>query len=99
MDDESPLTLEDAAARFFRGGKVTADTLRGYVRKGKLRSYRVGKHYWTTASDIRNMLSVCRVAPNGVPLTEPSGSEAQTSAALEAMRETARALKERARKK
>lgn len=58
-----PVTLEDAAARFFPGGKVSGETLRGYVRKGDLRAYRVGRQYWTTGADVKEMLNACRVKP------------------------------------
>jgi len=62
-EHDSPVTLADAAATMFPGGHVTGETLLGYVHQGKLPAYRIGKFYWTTLADVREMMKQCRVQP------------------------------------
>jgi excisionase family DNA binding protein len=55
IDDDTMLTLDEAARRMFPTGGVTSDTLKRNVRKGTLRAYRIGRSYQTTMRDMRDM--------------------------------------------
>lgn len=55
VDDDTMLTLDEAARRMFPTGGVTSDTLKRNVRKGTLRAYRIGRSYQTTMRDMRDM--------------------------------------------
>jgi hypothetical protein len=63
--NEPLLTRADAAKAMFPTGQVKGETLLGYVHKGKLKAYRIGKSYWTTLSAVREMFEACRVEPKG----------------------------------
>lgn len=72
IDDETMLTLQDAARLFFPGGNVTENTLKLSVRQGKLVAYRIGKRYWTTARDVRQMRAAAKVKPSApLPAATP----------------------------
>ena len=84
--DNDPITLKDAAQHF----GFTVLTLRAESDRGRLTIYKIGKRYYTTPADIREMVTKCRVEQKGQGFTlirnESSGSS-----------ETDRALSARAR--
>jgi hypothetical protein len=99
---EPLLTLDEAAKRL--GDKVKASSLRTEIRRGRLTHTVVaGKHY-VTESDLRNMVTRCRVEPRGpastcetLAGTMPPGlsSTEQSNVARDAALKTAQALKKR----
>jgi len=95
-DDSDPpqpmLTLEQAAAKHFPGGSVTARTLQGYARRGKLKVYKIGKRSWTTDADVFAMVENCRVVHCDPTVTSSTDDGAL---ALANARRTVRELRER----
>jgi hypothetical protein len=55
--DHDTITLADAAQHF----GFTVSTLRAEAGRGRLTIYKIGKRYYTTPNDIREMVSQCRV--------------------------------------
>lgn len=55
--DHDTITLKDAAQHF--GFSVW--TLRAEADRGNLQIYKIGKRYYTTPADIREMVQQCRV--------------------------------------
>ena len=55
--ENDPITLADAASHF----GFTVLTLRAEAERGKLVLYKIGKRYYTTPADIRQMVDLCRV--------------------------------------
>jgi hypothetical protein len=94
VDDETMLTLQDAARIFFPGGNVTENTLKLSVRQGKLVAYRIGKKYWTTARDVREMRSKAKVKPS-TPLPTAAPDTELASQRLDAALNEALARKRR----
>lgn len=98
-NDNDTITLKDAAQHF----GYTVWTLRAEAERGRLTIYKIGKRYYTTPADIREMVSKCRVEQKGHGFTlirnEDNGSSAtdHASSALAAARETAQALKRHSR--
>jgi hypothetical protein len=93
------ITLRDAAQHF----GFTVSTLRAEADRGRLAIYKIGKRYYTTPNDIRQMVEACRVEQRGRAFTltrsESSGSSEtdRASSALAAARETALKLKSSSR--
>lgn len=97
--DHDTITLRDAASHF----GYTVCTLRAEADRGRLTIYKIGKKYYTTPADIREMVQKCRVEQKGHAFTlirseanGSSGTEA-VSSALERARETAQKLKSTSR--
>lgn len=85
MADEPFITLAEAARIVFPGGDVDAEGLKRLARKGRLRVYRVGKKYFTTVRDVREMVqasAVIKYEPRPAPRMPPDLDLA--SAALDA---------------
>lgn len=88
--DGDAITLLDAANHF----GFTVATLRAEAGRGRLVIYKIGKRYYTTPADIREMVHQCRVdqkAPDSTSIRkEISGSSAtdRASSALAAVQET-----------
>jgi hypothetical protein len=57
MTDHDTITLADAAQHF----GFTVSTLRAEAGRGRLTIYKIGKRYYTTPNDIREMVEKCRV--------------------------------------
>ena len=55
--DHDTITLKDAASHF----GYTVSTLRAEADRGRLTIYKIGKKYYTTPADIREMVQKCRV--------------------------------------
>jgi len=58
-NDADPITLADAAQHF----GFTVWTLRAEAGRGKLAIYKIGKRFYTTPGDIKQMVEACRVEP------------------------------------
>ena len=84
--EHDTITLRDAAQHF----GFTVSTLRAEADRGRLTIYKIGKRYYTTPADIREMVQKCRVEQKGRAFTLIR-SEDNTSS------EMARASSERAR--
>ena len=90
IGDSDPITLKDAAQHF----GFSVYTLRTEADNGRLVIYKIGKRYYTTPADIREMVLQCRVAQKAPDCTlirkEISGSSAtdRASSALAAVQET-----------
>lgn len=88
--DGDAITLRDAAQHF----GFTVSTLRAEAGRGHLTIYKIGKRYYTTPADIREMVHQCRVAQKVQDFTlirkENSGSSEtdRASSALAAVQET-----------
>jgi Helix-turn-helix domain len=77
------ITLKDAAKHF----GFSVSTLRTEAERGRLTIYRIGRRYYTTPADIREMVLQCRVEYKA-PTPDSGMSEAeQTSAAMAAVKE------------
>jgi hypothetical protein len=79
VQNDSPITLEEAAQTIFRGA-ITARVLRRAVDKGDLKAFKVGRTIFTTAADIANMRESCLVEPSprasiSIPKGAPGPSE------------------------
>jgi hypothetical protein len=57
--DDDTIRLADAAAHF----GFTVWTLRAEAGRGNLTIYKVGKKYYTTPGDVKEMIQKCRVEP------------------------------------
>jgi hypothetical protein len=75
------ITLKDAAKNF----GFSVSTLRTEADRGRLTIYRIGRRYYTTPADIREMVLQCRVEKKA-PTPDMSEAE-QTSAAMAAVKE------------
>ena len=97
--DHDTITLKDAASH----SGYTVSTLRAEADRGRLTIYKIGKRYYTTPSDIREMVQKCRVDLKGRDFTLIRGGNSglsETEAAssgLAAARETALKLKNSSR--
>jgi hypothetical protein len=95
IQDGDIITLKDAAQHF----GFSVYTLRTEADNGRLTIYKIGRRYYTTPGDVKEMVEQCRVeqkardftsiraATNGLSETE------RASSALAAARETALRLK------
>lgn len=97
--DDDTITLKDAAQHF--GFSVW--TLRTEADRGRLTIYKIGKRFYTTPRDVKEMIQRCRVDQKGRDFTliksaanSPSETE-RLSSALAAARESAEKLKNSSR--
>jgi len=78
-------------------------TLRAEADRGRLTIYKIGKRYYTTPGDVKEMVRQCRVdqkAPDFTSIRREINSSSETeraSSALAAARETALRLKNSSR--
>lgn len=93
--DTDPITLQDAAQHF----GFTVLTLRAEAGRGRLTIYKIGRRYYTTPGDIREMVTKCRVDQKARDFTSirtarngPSET-ARSASALAAANETVQRLK------
>jgi hypothetical protein len=99
IGDSDTITLKDAAQHF----GFSVYTLRTEADRGRLTIYKIGKRFYTTPADIKEMVSLCRVDQKARDFTSirtaNSGlSETErVSSALAAARETALKLKNSSR--
>lgn len=88
--DDTPVTLADAAQHF----GFTVLTLRAEADRGRLVIYKIGRRYYTTPADIKEMVKLCRVerkARGSISIRSAvSGSSVteRTSVALDALKQT-----------
>lgn len=99
IQDGDIITLKDAAQHF----GFSVYSLRTEADKGRLTIYKVGKRYYTTPGDIKDMIKQCRVEQKGQDFTSiraaanGSSETERVSSALAAARETALKLKNSSR--
>jgi hypothetical protein len=99
ISDTDTITLKDAAMHF--GFKVC--TLRAEARRENLTIYKIGRQYYTTPADIREMINKCRVEQKPRDFTLIRGGNSglsetdRASSALAAANETALRLKNSSR--
>ena len=97
--DDDTITLKDAAAHF----GFTVSTLRAEAGRGRLTIYKIGKRFYTTPGDIKEMVKQCRVERKAQDFTLIRGGSSslsetdRVSSALAAARETALRLKSSSR--
>jgi hypothetical protein len=97
--DDDTITLADAAKHF----GFSVYTLRTEADRGRLVIYKIGKRYYTTPADVKDMVQQCRVDQKVPDYTSiraavSGSSEMQrVSSALDAARETALKLKNSSR--
>jgi hypothetical protein len=97
--DGDIITLKDAARHF--GLSVYA--LRNEANNGRLTIYKVGKRFYTTPADIKEMIRQCRVeqkAPDSISIRSARSSQSETdllSSAQAAASEIAQRLKSSSR--
>lgn len=97
--DDDTITLKDAASHF----GFTVSTLRAEAGRGRLTIYKIGKRYYTTPGDIKEMVKQCRVEQKGRDFTLIRGGNSglseteRASSALAAAKETALRLKNSSR--
>ncbi len=98
-NDGDTITLKDAAQHY----GYSVYTLRTEADRGRLAIYKIGKRYYTTPADIKEMVRQCRVDQKVRDFTSirsaisgPSETE-RASSALAAARETALRLKSSSR--
>jgi hypothetical protein len=97
--DDDTITLQDAAKHF----GFSVYTLRTEAAHGRLVIYKIGRRYYTTPADVKEMVRLCRVDQKGRDFTliksavnSPSETERRSSA-LAAANETALRLKNSSR--
>jgi hypothetical protein len=99
IGDSDTITLRDAAQHF----GFSVYTLRTEAGHGRLVIYKIGKRYYTTPADIKEMIRQCRVEQKaqGFTLTRDGNSglsaTERSSSALAAANETALRLKNSSR--
>jgi hypothetical protein len=99
IGDSDIITLKDAAQHF----GFSVYSLRTEAEKGRLTIYKVGKRYYTTPADVKEMVNQCRVdrkAPASTWTRAANSGQSETeraSSALAAARETAERLKNSSR--
>ena len=99
IGDGDTITLADAAQHF----GFSVYTLRTEAERGRLAIYKIGKRYYTTPADIKDMVQQCRVDQKAQGFTsirhERNGSSEteRASSALAAANETALRLKNSSR--
>jgi hypothetical protein len=99
IGDADTITLKDAAQHF----GFSVYTLRAEADRGRLTIYKIGKRYYTTPGDVKEMVRQCRVdqkAPDFTSIRREINSSSETeraSSALAAARETALRLKNSSR--
>jgi hypothetical protein len=97
--DNDAITLKDAAKHF----GFTVSTLRTEAKRGRLEIYMIGKRYYTTPADIREMIHQCRVvqkAPASISIRDEINGSSETdraSSALAAAQETVLRLRSSSR--
>lgn len=97
--DSDPITLKDAAQHF----GFTVLTLRAEADRGRLTIYKIGKRYYTTPGDIKEMVKQCRVEKKVRDFTLIRGGSSgrseteRASSALAAANETVLKLKNSSR--
>lgn len=97
--DGDTITLKDAAEHF----KFSVYTLRTEADRGRLTIYKIGKRYYTTPADVKEMVRLCRVdqkAPDFTLIRNVRSTSSETeraSSALAAANETALRLKNSSR--
>lgn len=95
MTDDDTITLADAAKHY----GYSVYTLRAEADRGRLVIYKIGKRFYTTPADIKEMVIQCRVelkerASISIRSVRSTPSETErASSALAAARETAERLK------
>lgn len=93
--DHDTITLKDAAQHFGFG----VWTLRAEAARGRLTTYKIGRQYYTTPADIKQMVELCRVEPKAqgstLTLRETNGlsATARASSARESLGLTLARLK------
>lgn len=99
IQDTDTITLKDAAQHF--GFSVW--TLRAEADRGRLTIYKIGKRYYTTPGDVKDMIQQCRVEQKGlasISIRSAASSLSETervSSALAAANESALRLKNSSR--
>lgn len=99
IQDSDTITLKDAAQHF----GFTIWTLRAEADRGRLTIYKIGKKYYTTPGDVKEMIQRCRVDQKGRDFTlirsasNTSSETERASSALAAATETALKLKNSSR--
>lgn len=99
VKDDDTITLKDAAAYF--GFSVW--TLKAEAERGKLTIYKIGKRFYTTPADVKEMVRLCRVGQKDqgfISIQGVSSTLSETdraSSALAAANETALRLKNSSR--
>ena len=94
-EDTGEITLQDAAQHF----GFTVLTLRAEAGRGRLTIYKIGRRYYTTPGDIREMVTKCRVDQKARDFTSirnarrGSSEMASSASALAAANETVQRLK------
>jgi hypothetical protein len=94
-NDDDTITLKDAANHF----GFSVYTLRAEAERGKLAIYKIGKRFYTTPGDVKEMVRQCRVdqkAPDSTSIRKEINSSYATervSSALAAAQESALRLK------
>jgi hypothetical protein len=97
--DGDTITLKDAAQHF----GFSVYTLRTEADRGRLTIYKIGKRFYTTPADIKEMVRLCRVdqkAPDFTLIRSARSTSSETeraSSALAAANETALRLKNSSR--
>jgi hypothetical protein len=99
IGDDDTITLKDAAQHF----RFSVHTLRSEADRGRLVIYKIGRRFYTTPGDVKEMIQQCRVEQKGQDFTsirrEVTGSfeTERASSALAAVNETALRLKNSSR--
>lgn len=99
VSDSDTITLKDAAQHF----GFTVWTLKAEADRGRLTIYKIGKRYYTTPHDVKEMIQQCRVEQKGqgsISTRKGNSGLSETdraSSALAAASETALRLKNSSR--
>ena len=100
MDDDAPLTLQEACDLIFRGN-ISPATLRSEARRGRLVIERIGNKDFVTPTAIKEMRKLCEITGTR-PLQnkQPEMADAQRlEVARQAVKLTAERLMREHRKK
>lgn len=83
MNDDAPLTLQEACDQIFRGN-ISPATLRAEARRGRLVIERIGRRDFVTPAAIREMRKLCEISQAVPPKEQGHWSERQRAEAAQA---------------
>ena len=77
--DDDPITLKEACEIVFRN-QCRVATLRAEAKRGRLTVFKIGRSYFTTLRNVREMVEMCRVINSPPQWPELSGVAAAKAA-------------------
>lgn len=77
-NDDDPVTLQEACDIVFRG-RITPATLRAEAGRGKITIAKIGKRYFTTLREARELFDRCHAEPEARTSTSTRAADSGSS--------------------